>query len=135
MIDQDFLEELAGLGTAAGDRVRLGNANQADEFPVIVVRRSGGSRPRVMNGKALFERSEFAVHVLTREYSTAYPVANAILNHLHGTRTARGFTGLMGATSVKSCRCIRFPSDESEVDGDKVVRWVAMAFLFMHSEV
>lgn len=135
MIDQDLLAELVGLNTAAGDRVRLGNANQGEAFPVIVVRRSGGSRPRTLSGKGLFERCEFAVHVLTREYATAYPVANAIVDHFHGTRNTRGFSGLMGTTCVKSCRCIRFPSDESEIDGDKVTRWIAMGFLFMFSEV
>lgn len=133
-IDKDFIAFLVALATAAGDRVHLGNAEQGEPKPVVVVRRTGGQRPRTLSGRALFERSEYAVHVLCDDYADAYPVAAAILDRLAGTRTTPVFVGTMGQTSIKSTRCTRHPSDQSEIDGDKVIRWVEMGFQFMHSE-
>jgi hypothetical protein len=133
MIDQDLIEFLKGLATAAGNRVYLGNAPQGAQLPVIVIRRTGGITPTTQSGLRLFERSQFAVHVLTNEYATAYPVANAVKDALAGTRSVPAFVGQMGSTPIKTTRLIRSPSDESEIDGDKVIRWVAMEFLFMHA--
>lgn len=134
MIDQDLIAYLKALSTAAGERVRLGNAQQKETLPVIVIRRTGGQTPGTLGGRRLFERSQFAVHIFTNEYATAYPVANAIKDALAGTRSVPAFRGTMGTTSIKSTSLIRSPSDESEIDGDKVIRWVAMEFLFMHAE-
>lgn len=127
MIDQDLVAYLAGLGTAAAARVYLGNAPQDKLKPFVVVRRTGGSVPKTLGGVSLFERSEFSVNVIADNYTDAYPTANSIRDALHG------YTGAMGSTSIKSGRCTQFPTDQSEIDGDKVIRWVASSFLFMHS--
>jgi hypothetical protein len=127
MIDQDLVAYLAALGTAASTRVYLGNAIQNKDFPLVVVRRTGGSQPKVLGGTALFERSEFSVNVFAETYAEAYPIANTIRDEL------KNYRGALGSTSVASSRCTLFPTDQSEIDGDKVTRWVAMSFLFMHS--
>ncbi len=127
MIDQDLVAYLASLGTAASTRVYLGNAIQDKAFPLIVVRRTGGSQPKVLRGTPLFERSEFSVNVFADNYTDAYPIANTIRDAL------KHYTGLLESTTVASTRCTLFPTDQSEIDGDKVTRWVALSFLFMHS--
>lgn len=131
MIDTDLVRHLEELGTAAGNRVYTGNAPQGGIFPFIVLRRSSGDQRLTLGGTRLFEHAQFEVHVIADEYPVAYPIANAIKNELHGFRSVLGGTG---GTDVKSCRCVSFPADQSEIDGDKVVRWVQASFLFVYSE-
>jgi hypothetical protein len=127
VIDQDLVAYLAALGTDAAARVYLGNAPQNNEYPLVVVRRTGGSQPKTLRGTALFERSEFSVNVFAGNYADAYPIANAIRDAL------KHYVGDLGDTPIASSRCTQFPTDQSEIEGDKVTRWVALGFLFMHS--
>lgn len=127
MIDQDLAQYLVDLGTDADARVYLGNAPQNAALPVVVIRRTGGSQPRSLGGVSLFERSEFSVNVICDNYADAYPIANAIRDAL------KNFSGDLSGTSVASTRCTLFPTDQSEIEGDKVTRWVALSFLFMHA--
>lgn len=127
MIDQDFVAALAALGTGASTRVYLGTAPQENSYPLVVVRRTGGSQPKSLRGTPLFERSEFSVNVFSNNYADAYPIANSIRD------AYKHYTGAMGGTSIVSSRCTLFPTDQSEIEGDKVTRWVALSFLFMHS--
>jgi hypothetical protein len=127
MIDQDLVAYLAALGTDAGTKVYLGNAPQDKALPVVVVRRIGGSQPRTIGRTPLFERSEFSVNVIADNYAEAYPTANDIRDAL------KGYRGTMGSTEIESTKCTLFPTDQSEIDGDKVTRWVALAFSFMQA--
>ena len=127
MIDQDLIANIVTLQTEALDRVYLGNAPQDTAMPFIVVRRTGGEQPRTLGGISLFERSEFQINVIADNYADAYPAANTIRDAF------KNYSGLLGSTSVKSARCTLFPVDQSEIDGDRVTRWVALSFLFMHS--
>lgn len=126
MIDQDLVAFLAGLGTAAGPRVHIGNAPQDTAFPFIVIRRTGGNTPKTLGGVSLFSRAQFSIFVMAKEYSDAYPTANAIKTVLHG------FNGTMGSTTVRSSRCVSDPSDISEIDGDKVTRGLSQEYLIVH---
>lgn len=132
MIDSDLITHLRELDTAAGNYVYTGNASQGAGRTYVVVRRSSGDQPLTLSGTALFKRAQFDVNVTADNYTDAYPIANAILASLHGFRGALGGTG---GADVKSCRCVNFPSDQSEIDGDKVIRWVLLSFLFVYSEV
>lgn len=132
MIDSDLITHLRALQTAAGDAVFTGNAGQSVPRPFVVVRRATGEQPRTLGNVALFSRAQFDIHVITDNYPEAYPIANAIRTALHGFR---GVLGGTGGTDVQSCRCVSFPSDQSEIDGDQVVRWVQMSFLFVYAEV
>jgi hypothetical protein len=131
MIDTDFRTHLIELGTAAGQKVYTGNSPQGSTKPLIVIRRASGDQPLTLGGSALFQRATFDVNVLTDDYATVYPIANAIRQALHGFR---GLLGGTGGTDVKSCRCTSFPSDQSEIDGDRVIRWVQSSYLFVYSE-
>lgn len=131
MIDTDLRKHLQGLNTSAGKKIFLGNAEQGTEKPFVVIRRSSGDQPLTLGGTKLFQRAQFDVHVITNDYPDAYPVVNSILNALHGYR---GELGGVGGANIKSTRCISFPSDQSEIDGDKVTRWVQSTFLFVYSE-
>jgi hypothetical protein len=131
MIDTDLIQHLVELDTAAKEKVYTGNAPQGVNGPLIVVRRSAGEQPLTLGGTKLFERAQFDVNVITDSYPTAYPVSNAIKAALHGFR---GLLGGTGGTDVKSCRCVSFPSDQSEIDGDRIVRWVQSSYLFVYSE-
>lgn len=126
MIDQDLVAHIAGLATAAGSRVHIGNAPQGTDWPFVVIQRTGGRTPLTLSGASLFSRGQFAVNVFAREYADAYPIANAIKASLHG------YTGVMGMTTIRSSRCTNEPADSSAVDGDKVVRWLAMDFLIVY---
>jgi hypothetical protein len=126
MIDQDLVAYIISLGTAAGSRVHLGNAPQGVVYPFVVIRRTGGNTPKTLGGVSLFSRAQFSINVIAKEYSDAYPVANAIRDALHG------FRGTMGSTNVQSARCIAEPSDGSEIDGDKVTRWLTQDVLIVH---
>ena len=126
MIDQDLVAYVASLGTAAGTRVHLGNAPQGTVFPFVVIRRTGGNTPQTLGGTKLFSRANFSVNVIAKEYSDAYPAAISIKNALHG------YVGTMGETSVQSARILSEPSDGSEIDGDKVIRWLAQDLLIVH---
>lgn len=126
MIDQDLVAFVAGLETAASDRVYTGNAPQNAPKPFIVIRRAGGNTPLTLGGVSLFVRSRFSLNVIANEYADAFPIANTIKAQLHG------FRGLMGATTVQSSRCISDPADGSEIDGDKVTRWLAQDYLIVH---
>lgn len=126
MIDTDLRAFIIGLATAAGDRVFLGNADASAARPLVIIRRTGGDRRLTLGGDALFHKSTFAVDVITNNYATAYPVSDAIQTALHG------FRGLLGSTVVQLCKCIGFPRDESEVDGDVVTRWVSSEYSFTH---
>lgn len=128
MIDIALRSFIIALNTGAGDRVFVGNAAPGAARPLVVIRRSGGSQPRTLSGQALFERTQFGVDVLTSDYAAAYPIALAIRQALDG------FGGALGTTTVHSCRCVQFPIDQSAVEGDLIIRWVAMEFLFVHSE-
>jgi hypothetical protein len=132
MIDQDLLTHIIGLDTEAGSKVYTGNAPQGIPRPFVVIRRASGEQPLTLGGTGLFQRATFDVHVITDDYPDAYPIATAIRSALHGFRGALGSTG---GADVKSCRCTSFPSDQSEIDGDRVTRWVQMSFLFVYSEV
>jgi hypothetical protein len=127
MIDQDLVAYLAGLGTSADTRVYTGNAPQNADYPFIVVRRTGGSQPKTLGSRTLFQRSEFSVNVITDNYAEAYPTSNTIVDAL------KNYRGDMGDTTIETSRCTLFPTDQSEIEGDKVTRWVAMSFLFMHA--
>src|SRR5688572_24531735 len=126
MIDQDLVAHIASLDTAAGSRVHLGNAPQNTALPVIVIRRTGGSTPKTLGNVSLFARAQFSINVIANEYADAYPIANAIKDSLHG------FRGAMGDSSVQSSRCVSEPSDGSEIDGDKVTRWLTQDYLIVH---
>jgi hypothetical protein len=132
MIDSDLLEHIRELDTAASDDVYTGNAGPGAGKTFVVVRRASGEQPLTLSGTGLFKRAQFDVNVFARDYDDAFPIANAILTALHGFRGALGGTG---GADVKSCRCVSFPSDQSEIDGDKVIRWVQLSFLFVYSEV
>lgn len=127
MIDQDLIAYVVSLATAAEARVYLGNAPQNTPLPLVVVRRIGGGQPRSLNNTPLFERSQFSVNVLADNYADSYPIANAIRDAL------KGFRGMMVTTPVESSQCTLFPIDQSEIDGDKVTRWVASNYSFMHA--
>lgn len=131
MIDTDLKEHLEELDTAAGSKVYTGNASQDVIKPFIVIRRSSGDQPLTLGGTTLFQRATFDVNVLADEYPDAYSIANTIREALHGFR---GLLGGTGGTDVKSCRCVSFPSDQSEIDGDRVIRWVQSSYLFVYSE-
>lgn len=126
MIDQDLVAYLAALGTAAGTRVHIGNAPQDSAYPFIVIRRTGGNTPQTLGAISLFARAQFSINVIAKEYSDAYPTANAIKTALHG------FRGAMGSTTVQSSRCVSDPADGSEIDGDKVTRWLSQEYLIVH---
>lgn len=126
MIDQDLVAKVKELATPAGNRVHLGNAPQDSPRPVVVIRRTGGNTPRTLSGVSLFARAQFSVNVLADRYEDAYPTANQIKDALHG------FIGMLGQTDVQSSRCLSEPSDGSEIDGDKVFRWLTQDFLFVH---
>lgn len=126
MIDQDLLAHLVALGTAAGARVHLGNAPQDTPFPFIVIRRTGGTTPRTLGGVSLFVRTNFSINVIAKEYADAYPIALAIKASLHGYR------GTMGATDVQGSRCTNEATDVSEIDGDKVFRWLQQDYLITY---
>jgi hypothetical protein len=132
MIDTDLRTHLVELDTAAGVKVYTGNAVQGIPRPFVVIRRSSGDQPLTLRGVGLFHRAQFDVNVITENYTDAYPIANAIRSELHGFRGALGGTG---GADIKSCRCVSFPSDQSEIDGDRVIRWVQSSFLFVYSEV
>lgn len=131
MIDTHLRVHLVELETAASGRVYTGNAPQGVAKPLVVIRRSAGEHPVTLSGTKLFQRATFDVNVIADDYAVAYPVVNEILEVLHGFR---GFLGGTGGTDVKSCRCISFPSDQSEIDGDRVIRWVQSSYLFVYSE-
>lgn len=126
MIDQDLVTFLAGLSTAAGARVHIGNAPQDTAYPFIVIRRTGGNTPLTLASVSLFARAQFSINVIAKEYADAYPTANAIKTALHG------FRGVMGSTTVQSTRCLSDPADGSEIDGDKVTRWLSQDYLLVH---
>jgi len=126
MIDQDLLAHLVALGTAAGARVHLGNAQQDTPFPFIVIRRTGGTTPRTLGGVSLFVRTNFSLNVIAKEYADAYPIALAIKASLHGYR------GTMGTTDVQGSRCTNEATDVSEIDGDKVFRWLQQDYLITY---
>ena len=128
MIDQDLLADLQQLQTAAGSRVYFDTVPQNVALPAIVLRRTGGERPRTTNGVALFERSTFEINVVGRDHPQTYGVARAVRDRLDG------FRGLMGATRIRDARCISFPDHQSEVIGDSATRLATAAFKFMHSE-
>jgi len=109
MIDQDLVAYIVALDTDASTRVYTGNAPQNATYPLIVVRRTGGSHPRTM-WAPLFERSEFAVHIITDNYAEAYPIANEIRDAL------KEFRGKMENTEVVSAKCTLFPTDQSEIE-------------------
>jgi hypothetical protein len=132
MIDIDLRTHIVELDTSAGTKVFTGEAPQGLGRPYIVIRRSAGDQPVALNGTKLFLRGQFDVNVLTEDYPAAYPIANAIRDVLHGFR---GVLGGTGGTDVKSCRCVSFPSDQSEIDGDRVIRWIQASYLFVYSEV
>lgn len=126
MIDQDLVTYVKALATPAGDRVHLGNAPQESARPFVVIRRTGGTTPKTLGGVTLFSRGQFSINVIAEQYAEAYPTANAIKDALHG------FNGTIATTEVQSARCISEPSDGSEVDGDKVTRWLTQDFLFVY---
>lgn len=132
MIDTDLRTHIVELDTAAEVKIYTGNAPAGIPKPFVVLRRTSGDQPLTLGGTGLFQRAQFDVHVLTDDYPAAYPIANAIRDELHGYRGALGGTA---GTDVKSCRCVSFPSDQSEIDGDRVIRWVQLSFLFVYSEV
>lgn len=126
MIDQDLVTYIKALATPAGSRVHLGNAPQDSPRPFIVIRRTGGTTPKTLGGVSLFSRGQFSINVISDAYADSYPTANAIKDALHG------FTGLIETTEVQSARCISEPSDGSEIEGDKVTRWLTQDFLFVY---
>jgi hypothetical protein len=131
MIDTDLRQHLIELDTDVGNGVYIGSAPQGVSRKFVVIRRSAGEQPLTLAGIGLFQRAQFDVSVITDEYPSAYPVANSIRNALHGFR---GYLGGTGGTDVKSCRCVSFPSDQSEIDGDRVTRWVQSTYLFVYLE-
>lgn len=128
MIDTDLRQYIVDMATAAGGRVYVGNAAQGAVKPLVVLRRNGGQQPRTLGGVALFERTQIGIDVLTNDYPTAYPIALAIREALDG------FKGAIGSTQIQGARCTTFPTDQSVVEGDLVLRWVSMEFSFVHSE-
>lgn len=131
MIDTDLINHIAELDTAAGEKVYTGNAPQNVPMPYVVIRRASGDQRLTLGGAKLFLRDQFDIHVFADSYSDAYPIANAIKSELHGFRSLLGGTG---GTDIKSCRCVSFPQDQSEIDGDLVIRWVQSSYQFVYSE-
>lgn len=126
MIDQDLVAFVIALNTSAGSRVHLGNAPQGADEPFVVIRRTGGTQPQTLGGVKLFSRAQFSINTIANVYSQAYPAANAIHAALHGYR------GSMGDTEVQIARAISEPADGSEIDGDKVIRWLTQDVLIVH---
>lgn len=106
--------------------MHLGNAPQGTLFPFIVIRRTGGNTPKTLGGVSLFARAQFTINVIAKDYPDAYPTSNAIRDALHG------FTGTLVTTDVQSARVISEAQDGSEIDGDKVTRWLSQDVLIVH---
>jgi Protein of unknown function (DUF3168) len=126
MIDADLRAYLIALATGAGERVFVGNAPAGQDMPLIIIRRTGGGRRTALGGEVIFNKTSFSIDVLTVSYPTAYPIATAILEALHE------FKGVMGGTTVALAKCVGFPRDDSEIDGDNVTRWVASEYQFTY---
>lgn len=127
MIDQDLLAHLKALSTAAGQRVHIDTAPQETDFPVVVIRHTGGGNtPKTLSGSLLFTRSNIDVEVLAKRQEDAYPVAIAIKNSLHG------YIGTMGGSILQSSRCISEPSNISTIDGDNVFRGLIASYFIVH---
>jgi len=128
MIDQELVTYIKALGTDAGTRVRTGNVLQEDAYPTVVVTRTGGNEPRTLGGTSLFSRGNFTISVITDQYANAYATAWAINGAL------KSYLGSMGTTHIHSSRCLATPSDQSLIDGDRIVRFVSQDFLFVYLE-
>jgi hypothetical protein len=128
MIDRDLLTDLQQLQTAAGPRVYFDTVPQTVTLPAIVIRRSGGERPRTLGGIRLFERSVFEIAALGSDHPQTYAIANAVRDHLDGYR------GVIGSTRIRDARCIAYPDHTSEVTGDAVTRIATATYKFMHSQ-
>jgi hypothetical protein len=134
MIEEDLRADIVALNTSAGSRVHIGNAPQGTLYPVVILRRTGGNTPTTLGGAPLFTRTSFSIHILHKGkvesgvggYSDAVPVASAIRDRFHG------FHGAMGDTDVASARITSDVVDASEIDGDKVTRWLQQDVLIVH---
>ncbi len=128
MIDENLKAYVSGLGTAAGNRVHIGNAFQDTVLPVVVIRRVSGNTPRTLGGQKLRSRAQYAINIVGLDYASVMPVANAVRLGLDG------FIGSMGTTRVHSARCLSEPADFSEIDGDVTLRVIGQEFSFVYSE-
>lgn len=135
MIEEDLVQFISDLATAAEDRVYLGNAPPKVKWPYVVLRRSGGRTGRTLDGTPVFIQAPFSIHVLhlgleqtgTGGYAEALPIANAIKDALNEFDP-----GAMGGTIVESARVQSEPIDTSEIDGDKKTCWLQMEVLIVH---
>jgi hypothetical protein len=135
MIDQDLVTFVKDLDTPAGDRVHIGNAPQGTPKPFVVIRRTGGNTPKTLGGLTLFARAQFSINVIVKGkdeagaggYNEAMPTANAICDAMKAFGK-----GLMATTEVEGVRVVNEPFDASEIDGDKVIRWLTQDVLITH---
>jgi hypothetical protein len=132
MVDSDLIAFLVALNTGAG--VHLGNAPQDAPYPVVVVRNAGSRQRMTTQGTPLFHQPTFAIHVLhhgltpqgTGGYDDALPIAWTIHDALRSLR------GMMGDTRVAVTRITSAPRDISEIEGDKVTRWLQQDVVITH---
>lgn len=134
MIDQNLKAYISGLGTAAGDRVHLGNAFQDTQMPVVVIRRVSGSTPRTLSGQALFSRAQYTISVVGRDYASVMPVVNQLRAALDGFRGLIGVGTPVPQTNVLSARSSQDPVDLSDLDGDVTLRVMSLEFFFVYQE-
>ena len=136
MIDENLRTRLVDLATAASARIYTGTAPQQPAFPLVVLRRNGGSTPQTLRGVPLFSRANVTLSCIGKNYAESISLANAIRDAL----TANGGKVVMASspagtdTTVLSCRCTSEPTDISEADGDLVLRGISQEFLFVYLE-
>lgn len=131
MIDENLIAYLKAQGVT---RAHTGNAPQATEFPVAVVRRSSGNTPRTLGGTKLFSRATFSIDVVALNYADAMSLSTTIRDALDGYTGTFASTPAGTDTRIQSCRCVNEPVDGSEIDGDRVLRRITQDFLFVYLE-
>lgn len=134
MIDENLRKKLKDLSTPAAARIYTGTAPQQPEFPLAVMRRTGGNTPRTLGNVKLFSRAQFTIASVGRNYADSLAVATAIRNGLDGYKGALASEPAGSDTTVKSCRAISDFTDISEADGDQVLRGVSQDFLLVYLE-
>lgn len=130
--DAELVAWVTGLNTGANS-VHMSSAGQNKSYPLIVIRRTGGTTPRTTNGKNLWTRTFYEFHVLhsgKRDdgqggYGAAMAIALQLKAGIHGFRGAIGNVTIMGAV------CQSEPVDASEADGDRITRWIQLSFLMV----
>jgi hypothetical protein len=121
-VQSDLIQYIAGLATAAGERIHDEQVPQKVPLPFVAIAEISGNRPTDISGKGLLKRSTQRIAIFSRSADERDTISFAISEAMRLLQEAAGGAFSIGATRFTSIRVETSSDEVALADGDNVIK-------------